>query len=61
MKYEFLVESYETELVKVLSVWSEFRDGDLPRSLLPLPCGEPFPTRLFAGLRAVVGRKHVRR
>ena len=30
MKYEFLVESYETELVKVLSVWSEFRDGDLP-------------------------------
>ena len=30
MKYELLVESYETELVKVLSVWSEFRDGDLP-------------------------------
>ena len=30
MKYEFLVESYETERVKVLSVWSEFRDGDLP-------------------------------
>jgi uncharacterized damage-inducible protein DinB len=30
MKYEFLVESYETERVKVLSVWSEFRDQDLP-------------------------------
>jgi uncharacterized damage-inducible protein DinB len=29
MKYEFLVESYETERVKVLSVWSEFRDDDL--------------------------------
>src|SRR6478736_5794252 len=35
MKYEFLVESYETERIKVLSVWSEFRDEDLsvrPRS-----------------------------
>jgi len=30
MKYDFLVESYETERVKVLSVWSEFRDADLP-------------------------------
>jgi len=30
MKYEFLVESYETERVKVLSVWSEFKDEDLP-------------------------------
>ena len=30
MKYEFLVESYETERIKVLSVWSEFRDDDLP-------------------------------
>jgi uncharacterized damage-inducible protein DinB len=30
MKYEFLVETYETERVKVLSVWSEFRDEDLP-------------------------------
>ena len=26
---EFLVESYETERVKVLSVWSEFKDDDL--------------------------------
>ena len=35
MTYGFLVESYETERVKVLSVWSEFRDEDLtvrPRS-----------------------------
>src|SRR4051812_36311421 len=29
MKYEFLVESYATERIKVLSVWSEFRDEDL--------------------------------
>jgi uncharacterized damage-inducible protein DinB len=31
MRYDFLVESYETERIKVLSVWSEFRDDDLPR------------------------------
>lgn len=30
MKYDFLVDSYDTERVKVLSVWSEFRDDDLP-------------------------------
>jgi uncharacterized damage-inducible protein DinB len=30
MRYEFLVETYETERIKVLSVWSEFRDNDLP-------------------------------
>src|SRR5690348_14833387 len=30
MRYDFLVETYETERVKVLSVWSEFRDEDLP-------------------------------
>ena len=30
MKYEFLIETYETERVKVLSVWSEFGDEDLP-------------------------------
>jgi uncharacterized damage-inducible protein DinB len=30
MKYDFLVETYETERVKVVSVWSEFRDEDLP-------------------------------
>ena len=29
MRYEFLVDTYATERVKVLSVWSEFRDGDL--------------------------------
>ena len=28
--YDFLVETYETERVKVLGVWSEFRDEDLP-------------------------------
>jgi len=30
MKYEFLVETYETERVKVISAWSMFRDEDLP-------------------------------
>ena len=30
MRYEFLIESYETERIKVVSVWSEFRDEDLP-------------------------------
>ena len=30
MRYDFLVESYETERIKVISVWSEFRDEDLP-------------------------------
>ena len=30
MKYDFLVESYATERVKVLSVWSEFKEEDLP-------------------------------
>lgn len=30
MKYDFLVETYETERMKIISVWSEFRDEDLP-------------------------------
>jgi uncharacterized damage-inducible protein DinB len=30
MLYSFLVETYATERIKVLSVWSEFRDEDLP-------------------------------
>ena len=30
MTYDFLIDTYETERVKVLSVWSEFRDEDLP-------------------------------
>jgi uncharacterized damage-inducible protein DinB len=30
MKYDFLIESYETERVKVMSAWSMFRDDDLP-------------------------------
>ncbi len=29
MRYDFLIESYDTERLKVLSVWSEFRDDDL--------------------------------
>ncbi len=30
MRYAFLVETYATERLKVLSVWSEFHDEDLP-------------------------------
>jgi uncharacterized damage-inducible protein DinB len=30
MRYEFLSDTYETERIKVVSVWSEFRDEDLP-------------------------------
>jgi uncharacterized damage-inducible protein DinB len=30
MKYDFLVETYDTERIKVVSVWSEFHDEDLP-------------------------------
>jgi uncharacterized damage-inducible protein DinB len=30
MRYDFLIDSYDTERIKVLSVWSEFRDEDLP-------------------------------
>src|SRR6516165_7160450 len=29
MRYEFLIDTYETERVKVLSVWTEFTDHDL--------------------------------
>ncbi|HZU42266.1 MAG TPA: DinB family protein [Terriglobales bacterium] len=29
MRYDFLVETYETERLKVLSAWSEFHDADL--------------------------------
>jgi uncharacterized damage-inducible protein DinB len=30
MRYEFLIETYATERIKVLAVWSSFRDEDLP-------------------------------
>jgi len=30
VRYAFLVETYATERIKVVSVWSEFRDDDLP-------------------------------
>ena len=30
MPYQFLVDAYETEITKVLSVWSMFADEDLP-------------------------------
>ena len=30
MRYSFLIETYETERIKVISAWSMFRDEDLP-------------------------------
>ena len=36
MDYEFLTDIYETERLKVLSVWSMFRDEDMERR--PHPC-----------------------
>ena len=30
MRYSFLVDTYETERLKILSVWSMFEDNDLP-------------------------------
>src|SRR5215471_482006 len=30
MRYQFLIDTYETERLKVLSVWSMFREEDLP-------------------------------
>ena len=29
MRYDFLIDTYDSERIKVLSVWSEFRDDDL--------------------------------
>src|SRR6478736_8752896 len=29
MKYDFLIDTYATERIKIISVWSEFRDDDL--------------------------------
>jgi uncharacterized damage-inducible protein DinB len=29
MRYQFLIDTYETEILKVLSVWSSFHDDDL--------------------------------
>ena len=37
-RYQFLIDTYETERLKVLSVWSMFRDADLP--------ARPHPTDL---------------
>jgi uncharacterized damage-inducible protein DinB len=30
-RYQFLIDTYESEIIKVLSVWSMFHDTDLPR------------------------------
>ena len=31
MRHRFLVDTYETEILKVLGVWSMFEDGDMDR------------------------------
>ncbi len=36
MEYDFLVDTYETERLKTLSVWSMFMDNDLPIRPYPL-------------------------
>lgn len=36
MEYDFLINTYETERLKTLSVWSTFRDEDLPIRPRPL-------------------------
>ena len=36
MEYDFLVDTYDTERIKTLSVWSMFMDGDLPARPHPL-------------------------
>ena len=38
MPYDLLIDTYETERIKVISVWSEFTDDDLP--VRPRP-GDP--------------------
>ena len=30
MPYNFLIDTYESDRIKVVSVWSEFADDDLP-------------------------------
>ena len=30
MRYDFLIETYATERIKVISAWSMFTDADLP-------------------------------
>ena len=35
MRYDFLIDTYDSERIKVLSIWSDFSDDDLP--VRPLP------------------------
>ncbi len=37
MEYDFLVDTYDTERLKTLTVWSMFKDKDLPARVHPLP------------------------
>ena len=44
--YQFLIDTYETERLKVLSVWSMFRDEDLPVRLHSTDTRGRFPRKL---------------
>ena len=39
MRYQFLIDTYDTERLKVVGVWSMFRDSDLP--VRPRPTDTP--------------------
>ncbi len=41
MKYNFLVDTYATERVKVVSAWSMFRDQDLPSASQSIGSARP--------------------
>ncbi len=43
MEYDFLVETYDTERIKTLSVWSMFRDDDLLKRPHPLESNDRNP------------------
>jgi hypothetical protein len=48
MTYDFLVETYATERVKVVSAWSAFSDADLEdgaKAVLPAANGQPVTER----------------
>ena len=39
MPYDFLVDTYETERLKILSVWSMFQDNDMGIPQTPMTNG----------------------
>ena len=52
MGYQFLIDTYETELLKVVSAWSMFHDDDLPVRPHPTEkCAEAEPGLWCEGSR----------